>query len=100
VLSRNRKTFAVSSLVLNLFGSQIGEFFLPHPVDFLQLFNVSEYVFVDARRDTKDKLLMRCHTESTLLRSPADCRHSSLITQVTTALRGSTSYTAHKHTVH
>jgi len=32
VLSRNRKTFAVSSLVLNLFASQIGEFFLPHPV--------------------------------------------------------------------
>jgi len=32
VLSRNRKTFAISSLVLNLFGSQIGEFFLPHPV--------------------------------------------------------------------
>jgi len=26
------KTFAVSSLVLNLFASQIGEFFLPHPV--------------------------------------------------------------------
>jgi len=25
-------TFAVSSLVLNLFASQIGEFFLPHPV--------------------------------------------------------------------
>jgi len=32
VLSRNRKIFAVSSLVLNLFASQIGEFFLPHPV--------------------------------------------------------------------
>jgi len=32
VLSRNRKTFAVSSLVLNLFTSEIGEFFLPHPV--------------------------------------------------------------------
>jgi len=32
VLSRNRKTFAVSSLVLNLFASQIGEFFLPHTV--------------------------------------------------------------------
>ena len=32
VLSRNRKTFAVSSLVLNLFASQIGEFFLPHSV--------------------------------------------------------------------
>ena len=32
MLSRNRKTFAVSSLVLNLFASQIGEFFLPHPV--------------------------------------------------------------------
>ena len=32
VLSRNRKTFAVSSSVLNLFASQIGEFFLPHPV--------------------------------------------------------------------
>jgi len=31
VLSRNRKTFAVPSLVLNLFASQIGEFFLPHP---------------------------------------------------------------------
>jgi len=26
------KTFAVSSLVLNLFASQIGEFFLPHHV--------------------------------------------------------------------
>jgi len=26
------KTFAVSSLFLNLFASQIGEFFLPHPV--------------------------------------------------------------------
>jgi len=32
VLSRNRKTFAGSSLVLNLFASQMGEFFLPHPV--------------------------------------------------------------------
>ena len=31
VIFRNRKTtFAVSSLVLNLFASQIGEFFLPH----------------------------------------------------------------------
>jgi len=33
VLSRNKKTFAVSSLVLNLLASQIGDFFLPHPVD-------------------------------------------------------------------
>ena len=33
VLSRNKKkTFAVSSLVSNLLASQIGEFFLPHPV--------------------------------------------------------------------
>ena len=32
MLSRNRKIFAVSSLVLNLFASQIGEFFLPYPV--------------------------------------------------------------------
>ena len=32
VLSRNKKTFAVSSLVLNLLASQIGDFFLPHPV--------------------------------------------------------------------
>jgi len=32
VLSRNRKTFAVSSLILNLFASQIGEFFLPHSI--------------------------------------------------------------------
>jgi len=32
VLSRNKKTFAVSSLVLNLLASQIGGFFLPHPV--------------------------------------------------------------------
>ena len=32
VLSRNRKNICVSSLVLNLFTSQIGEFFLPHPV--------------------------------------------------------------------
>jgi len=31
-LSKNRKIFAVSSLVLNLFASQIGEFFLPYPV--------------------------------------------------------------------
>ena len=31
-LSRNKKTFAVSSLVLNLLASQIGDFFLPHPV--------------------------------------------------------------------
>ena len=29
---RNRKIYAVSSLVLNLFASQMGEFFLPHPV--------------------------------------------------------------------
>jgi len=27
-----KKTFAISSLVLNLFASHIGEFFLPHPV--------------------------------------------------------------------
>ena len=32
MLSRNRKIFAVYFLVLNLFASQIGEFFLPHPV--------------------------------------------------------------------
>jgi len=32
VIFRNRKMFAVSSLVLNLFASQIGEFFLPHLV--------------------------------------------------------------------
>jgi len=32
MMSRNRKIFSVSSLVLNLFGSQIGEFFLPHPL--------------------------------------------------------------------
>jgi len=32
VLSRNRKTFAVSCSVLNLFASQIEEFFLPHSV--------------------------------------------------------------------
>jgi len=30
VLFRNRKIFAISSLVLNLFASQMGEFFLPH----------------------------------------------------------------------
>jgi hypothetical protein len=30
VLSRNKKTFAVSCLVLNLLASQIGDFFLPH----------------------------------------------------------------------
>jgi hypothetical protein len=32
VLSRNKKTFVVSSLVLNLLASKIGDFFLPHPV--------------------------------------------------------------------
>jgi len=32
VLSRNRKIFAVSSLLLNVFASQIGEFFLPQPL--------------------------------------------------------------------
>jgi len=32
VLSRNRKHISVSSLILNLFASQKGEFFLPHPV--------------------------------------------------------------------
>jgi len=35
VLFRNRKNISVSSLVLNLFASQIGEFFLPHPVQVL-----------------------------------------------------------------
>jgi len=30
--SEIEKTFAISSLNLNLFASQIGEFFLPHPV--------------------------------------------------------------------
>ena len=29
-----KKTFAISSLVLNLLASQIGDFFLPHPVHF------------------------------------------------------------------
>jgi len=29
---KKKKTFAVSSLVLNLLASQIGEFFLPHPI--------------------------------------------------------------------
>jgi len=28
------KNISVSSLVLNLFASQIGEFFLPHPVEY------------------------------------------------------------------
>ena len=32
VLSTNKKTFAVSSLVSNLLTSQIGEFFLPQPI--------------------------------------------------------------------
>ena len=32
MLSRNRKIFVVSSLILNLFAFQIGEFFLPHSV--------------------------------------------------------------------
>jgi len=32
VLSINRKIFAKSCLILNLFASQIGEFFLPHPI--------------------------------------------------------------------
>jgi len=32
VLSRNRKNISVSSLVFNLFASQIEEFFLPHPI--------------------------------------------------------------------
>jgi len=32
VLSRNGKIFAVSPLILNIFASQIGEFFLPHSV--------------------------------------------------------------------
>jgi len=32
VLSRNRKIFTVSFLILKLFASQNGEFFLPHPV--------------------------------------------------------------------
>ena len=32
MLSRNRNIFAVSSLVLNLFASKIGEFYLPHPL--------------------------------------------------------------------
>ena len=32
VLSRNIKNISVSSLVLNVFASQMGEFFLPHPV--------------------------------------------------------------------
>jgi len=31
ILSRIKKTFALSSLVSNLLASQIGEFFLPHP---------------------------------------------------------------------
>jgi hypothetical protein len=31
--SEIKKTFAVSSLVSNLLASQIGDFFLPHPVD-------------------------------------------------------------------
>jgi len=47
VLSRNRKTFAVSSLVLNIFASQIGEFFLPHPV----LFNKDEIILSQAILD-------------------------------------------------
>jgi len=41
MLSRNRKTFAVSSFILNLFASQIGEFFLPHPVYKMQRLDVS-----------------------------------------------------------
>ena len=47
VLWRNRKTSAVSSLVLNLIASQIGEFFLPHPV----LFNKDELILRQAILD-------------------------------------------------
>ena len=32
MLSRNKKNISVSSLVLSLFASKMGEFFLPHPV--------------------------------------------------------------------
>jgi len=38
------KTFAVSSLVLNLFASQLGEFFLPHPVLWRRELNARAYV--------------------------------------------------------
>ena len=41
------KTFAVSSLVLNLFSSQVGEFFLPHIV----LFNKDELKLSEAILD-------------------------------------------------
>jgi len=41
------KTFAVSSLVSNLIASQIGEFFLPHPV----LFNKDEIILSQAILD-------------------------------------------------
>jgi len=49
VLSINRKTFAVSSLVLNLFASQIGEFFLPHPV----------YPFIHMFHEPKNRILLK-----------------------------------------
>ena len=44
------KTFAISSLVLNLFPSQIGEFFLPHPVyDYIKIMGVTPLVQCQAR---------------------------------------------------
>jgi len=50
VLSRNRKVFAISSLVLNLFASQIGEFFLPHPVESRLRFVFKRFTAVDVLR--------------------------------------------------
>ena len=39
-----KKTFAVSSLVLNLLASQIGDYFLPHPVLWWYCWTKVDYV--------------------------------------------------------
>jgi len=62
MLSINRKTFAISSSALNFFASQIGEFFLPHPVFTTKS---KQYVHSVEKRDYEkciiyDRLLKHC----------------------------------------
>jgi len=84
VLSRNKKKpFAVSSLVLNLLASQIGEFFLPHPVyskwnnKLVPLEHLSEFQSYTSHRVYLFTTLSECHKWHNLLYIP--CRTISYL---------------------
>ena len=69
MLSRNRKTFAVSSLVLNLFASQIGELFLPHLYDTGHSFGPVERIMDNLNIWSRKENLEKFHSYSDTIRN-------------------------------